>query len=136
MLDRVLQVLRTYIQEDYVTPAQTKLELYKQELTNLNQIIQKTIVQNVSNLDSQDFLQSLSRYIELKENMLQIRSQDQLSRQFYVINEPVPPKNPVNTKTKLIVGLSFVLSLFVAVFLVFFLRFTQTAKQRRMETRG
>jgi LPS O-antigen subunit length determinant protein (WzzB/FepE family) len=136
MLERVIAQLANYTQNSLTTPEQLEIKLYSDELEKINHFIQKALAQSPPNIQSQDILPAVSEYVELQQQINQLRAQDQLSRRFFVLDEPVPPQKPLQSKTKLTTGLSFVLSLFVAVFLVFFLRFVRAARHKRAEASG
>ncbi|MEE3023438.1 MAG: GNVR domain-containing protein, partial [SAR324 cluster bacterium] len=55
------------------------------------------------------------------------------NRRVEILNSATHPKSPVKPKTRLIVALSAVVSLFVAIFLVFVIEFIKNAKSRLKE---
>jgi len=128
MLDKVIKELRDYLQNDFKTPAQTRINILQKKLRNLQD--------TVALLKDRPGEQTVTYIMKLQSKIAELKSQDILARRFTVINEPIPPQNPVEPNPKLITGLSFVLSGFVAIFLVFFLRFVQTARQKQRERRG
>jgi len=127
MLDKVINELRDYLQNDFETAAQTRMNILKKELKNL---------QDTASLMDNPGEKTIASIMNIQSRIAELKGEDILARRFTVINEPIPPQNPVEPNSKLITGLSFVLSLFLAVFLVFFLRFVQTARQKQREGRG
>lgn len=124
MLDRVLTEMRTYLQEEYVTSAQERVTVLKDELKSLQAVARES-----KNVESE----VLSSLAGLQSKVADLRAEDVLSRRFSLIDEPLPPQSPFEPNKKLITALAFVLGLFVSVFLVFFHRFVHNAKQRYRE---
>ena len=127
MLDRVIEDLRDYIRNDYETAAQARISILRKELKEL---------QDTAEMIKDPGQEAITPIMDIRSQIAQLKGEDTLARRFTVLDEPVPPQNPVEPNPKLITGLSFVLSLFLAVFFVFFLRFVQTAKQKQRERRG
>ena len=124
MLNNVIQEIHGYLQNEYNSPAQTRIQVLREEIENL-----KAIAEGLENPGEEIFL----TIANMQNKIAELRGQDLLARKMSVLDEPIPPQNPEKPNPKLITGLSFVLSLFLAVFLVFFLHFVHTARQKQRE---
>jgi capsular polysaccharide biosynthesis protein len=127
MLDNVINELREYLQNEYETAAQARINVLREEMEKLRQAAGQ--MEN----PGEDVLATISG---MQSKIAELRGEDILAKRFSVIDDPIPPQNPTEPNPKLITGLSFVLSAFLAIFLVFFLRFVQTARQKQRERRG
>ena len=126
MLEHVLTELRNYLNQDYVHPAQTRVQSLQANVQDLLELAQASGGMGQVALAAIAGLQT--RMAELRDDILQ-------SRQFSVINEPITPQEPFEPNKKLIVGLAFVTGLFVAIFLVFLAKGIRSAR-KRMEEKG
>jgi hypothetical protein len=71
------------------------------------------------------------RVIELKEKLNEVEKKMSLLRGYEMVVEPVVPQEPVKPDRALIVLFAFISSIFMGVFIAFFVEYIEKAKARR-----
>jgi uncharacterized protein involved in exopolysaccharide biosynthesis len=134
MVKRIIAGLKDYLNNEYISDAQLQIEAIEQELKALEKQVE--LWAQKGNLDRAGVpdldLLKLYVYAGFKERFSELKVADALARKFEVVDEPVFPHKPYKPKRKLIVAVSFVTSLFLAVFLVFFFQFVQKAREKNI----
>lgn len=134
MMGRVILALGDYLDKEYVSDAQTQIQVIERELKPLDKLFgQWTQIWQLDKLKISD-IEFLNFYTGLKRRLTELKAIDALARKFEIVDEPVFPHKPYKPKCKLIVAVSFVTSLFLAIFLVFFFQFVQKAREKNIES--
>jgi LPS O-antigen subunit length determinant protein (WzzB/FepE family) len=130
MLSRVLQALREYMENEYIPTAQEKIAIWKEELDKVrNQLAAARGSPGQSPQVIADIAVMHSKIAELRVEALEART-------FTVASRPSTPQAPFKPNTARIAALTFVVSLFASIFLVFFWRFVQNIRARMGQTRA
>ncbi|MFP4285660.1 MAG: hypothetical protein ACLFQG_08920, partial [Desulfovermiculus sp.] len=117
MLERVINELELYLQNDFVSEHQVQMEIFEQELQPITEQFDGVWEQfwaldkvNLANLEI------LGEYTRLKSRISDLRSKDALSRKFEVVNDPIALAAPISPKTNLMTTLTFVASSMLSFF--------------------
>ena len=104
-LQSSLDVLSKYMEEEYVTDAQTQIEILEQELGPLAQQFD-SVWEKFWQLEKISIANTelLRAYTHLKDKLSDLKTKDALSRKFDVIADPVPPSEPFKPKRAVIIG--------------------------------
>ena len=124
MLGHVLKKLRSYMNSEFQSAALARINILKQDLQELQKLVQE---------NGNMYPEVLPSIAGLQSKISELKGDDVLARRFSVIDDPITPQHPFEPNKKLIVALSCVLGLFVSIFLVFFGRFVHNARQRMEE---
>ena len=116
MLERIIQELERYMNNEFVSDAQIQMIIFEQELAPLAAQFEGVWDQfwgmDKVNLARFDIL---GEYTRLKNRITDLKSQDALSRRFEVTGEPLSSAEPIFPKTRKIVLVTFVASGILAI---------------------
>jgi hypothetical protein len=120
MLKRVIEELRFYLQNEFVSEAQIQMVIFENELAPLAEQFEGVWDQfwgmdkiNIARLDL------LGEYTRLKNKISDLKSQDALSRWFVVMSDPISSTNQIYPKNNLIIIVAFTSSVIIAFFAAF-----------------
>jgi len=130
MLSRVLHALSEHMAKEYVPMAEEKIAIWKEELAKVqDQLASARGSPGQSPKVIADIAVMHSKIAELRVEALEARKLEVTSR-------PSTPQAPFKPSKLRIIALTFVVSLFASIFLVFFWRFVQNIQARISQTRA
>ena len=136
MLDRVIEELNFFLDNEYISSARKEREFVVQQLAIATKDLeywerQVPTEQVTLARITRERLAAQTVYTELRKQLeLAKISEAKENISFKVLDAPFVPENPFKPKKILIVALAAVGSFFFAVFLVFFLQFVKNLKAR------
>lgn len=130
LLQNSLDLLSSYMTEEYVTDAQTQITILEQELGPLanqfDSVWDKFWQVDKVSIASTELLRA---YTNLKDKLSNLKAEDALARKFDILSSPIPPYKPFKPKKALIVALTAVGSGFLGVLIVFVREAVRKVKQ-------
>ena len=139
MLDRVIEELNFFLDNEYISSARKEREFVEKQLTIATKDLeywerQVPTEQVTLARITREHLAAQTVYAELRKQLeLAKISEAKENISFKVLDVPFVPEYPFKPKKILIMAISVVGSFFFAVFLVFFLQFVKNLKARERE---
>jgi LPS O-antigen subunit length determinant protein (WzzB/FepE family) len=115
ILEKAIAEIKAYYQNNLTSQDQVLLDILAAEINDLKPKVDK-IWQNYDKSQQITLPQFdlIKRYFSLKDRTANIEINYKLSRKFKVIQKPVPPLRPFKPDTRLIVIVTFILSLLIS----------------------
>ena len=113
-----------------------EIEALQNEIFLQENLIKESETHGVKVKGKQKIFESLitqeSKILEIKQ-LIEQKLMDLINRRIEILSSATLPESPIKPKTRLIVALSAVVSLFLGIFLVFVIEFFKNARSRLKE---
>lgn len=136
MLERVIQEVTFFLENEYVTDARKEREFVEEQLSMATEELEyweRQVPSEKLTLSkiTRERLASQTVYTELRKQLeLAKISEAKELESFEVLDKPFVPEKPFKPKELLIIALTCITSFFIAIFCIFFLNFIRNLKNK------